>query len=64
MRKGFEPEQTVTREERLPKGPQNAKERIYEKLRMPLWMLDTLLILLGVAVVVFLVLGILEGRAS
>ena len=64
MRKGFEPEQTVTREEGLPKGPQNAKERIYEKLRMPLWMLDTLLILLGVAVVVFLVLGILEGRAS
>lgn len=52
-----EMDQVVGRDQSLPQGPQNAKERLYEKLRMPLWVLDTLLVLLGVAVVVCLILG-------
>lgn len=56
-------EQVITRGERPPRAPQNTKERIYEKLRMPLWLLDTILVLLGVAVVAALVVGALQGNA-
>lgn len=40
-----------------PKAPQNAKERFYEKLRMPLWLLDTIIVLLVVAIVVIVIIG-------
>ena len=64
MAEGFDPKQAITRGDgEPPKGPQNVKERFYEKLRMPLWILDTLLALLGVAIVVALVLGFIKGRA-
>ena len=58
-------EQTViTRGEGgAPKGPQNAKERVYEKLRfMPIWLLDAILVLLGVAVAVCLIVGAIKGN--
>lgn len=45
-------------------GPANIKERIYEKLRMPLWVLDAILILLGLGVVVAVVLGMIRGRVG
>ncbi|MEA5015315.1 MAG: hypothetical protein VB099_12215 [Candidatus Limiplasma sp.] len=47
-----------------PSGPANIKERIYEKLRMPLWVLDAILILLGLGVVVAVVLGMIRGRVG
>ena len=31
---------------KTPSGPQNWKERIYERLRMPLWVLDLIICLL------------------
>lgn len=65
MKQRYEQDQVVTRgEASAPSGPANAKERIYEKLRMPLWVLDTILVLLGIAVVVFIVLGMIRGRAG
>ena len=63
MAKDREPEQVVLRDETPVTGPQNAKERIYEKLRMPLWVLDTILVVLGVALVVCLILGAIKGNA-
>lgn len=54
----------ISRDENGASGPQNAKERFYEKLRMPLWLLDTILIVLGVAVVVCLILGAIKGNAA
>ena len=58
-----EQQQVITREEEpRPAGPVNAKERLYEKLRMPLWLLDTIIAALIVALVVFLVLGYLKGH--
>ena len=64
MPKDSDLQQAITRDEgERPKGPQNAKERLYEKLRMPLWLLDTLLVILCVAVVVLVIVGIIEGRA-
>ena len=46
-----------------PKGPQNAKERVYEKLRfMPIWLLDAILVVLGVAVLVCLIVGAIKGN--
>lgn len=64
MSEKFDPNQVVTRDDiQPPKGPQNAKERVYEKLRMPLWVLDTILVLLGIAFVVFLVIGAIRGNA-
>lgn len=59
-----ESDQVITREDVAPKGPQNMKERVYEKLRMPLWLLDTILVVLGVALVVALVLGAIKGNAG
>mgnify|MGYP001131549469 CR=1 FL=1 len=58
-------EQTViTRGEGgAPKGPQNAKERVYEKLRfIPIRLLDAILVVLGVAVVVCLIVGAVKGN--
>ena len=54
----------VSRDDTPVTGPRNAKERVYEKLRMPLWVLDTILIVLGVALVVCLVLGAIKGNAG
>lgn len=57
-------ETVLTRGDEKPaQGPQNAKERVYEKLRMPLWLLDSILVLLGVALVVCLILGAIKGNA-
>ena len=66
MSEGFDPKEAITRDDtESPKGPQNAKERLYEKLRgMPIWVLDALLAVLGIAVVVCLVLGFIKGRAG
>lgn len=47
-----------------PDRPLYWKERIYEKLRMPLWVLDIILVLLGIGIVVALVLGMIRGHAS
>lgn len=58
-------EQTViTRGEGgAPKGPQNAKERVYEKLRfIPIRLLDAILVVLGVAVVICLIVGAVKGN--
>ncbi|MEG0493323.1 MAG: hypothetical protein RR696_08990 [Clostridia bacterium] len=64
MKDAGEEETVITRGEApAPKGPQNAKERMYEKLRgVPLWVIDAVLIALGVAIVVALVLGYLKGN--
>ena len=66
MSEGFDPKEAITRGDmEPPKGPQNAKERLYEKLRgMPIWVLDVLLAVLGIAVVVCLVMGFIKGRAG
>ena len=65
MSEGLDPNSAITRDDgEPPKGPLNFKERMYEKLRMPLWVLDTILALLGIAVVVFLIIGTVEGRKS
>lgn len=64
MSEGFDPNQVITRgEPGGSQGPRNAKERIYEKLRMPIWLLDTILVLLAVAAVVTLVVGAIKGNA-
>lgn len=64
MSEGFDPNQVITRgEPGESQGPRNTKERIYEKLRMPIWLLDTILVLLVVAVVVTLVVGAIKGSA-
>ena len=39
------------------KGPQNFKERVYEKLRMPLWLLDTIIGLTVFVIVLLILLG-------
>ena len=45
-----------------PEGPQNAKERFYEKLRMPIPVLDGIIAVLIVALVVFLIIGYVKGH--
>ena len=63
MSEGLDPDQAIPREENdSPKGPQNIKERLYERLRMPLWLLDIFLVLLCAGLLVALVLGFLEGH--
>ena len=52
----------VSRDDTAPKGPQNAKERLYEKLRMPLPVLDAIIGVLVVALIVAVVLGIIKGK--
>lgn len=46
-----------------PEGPVNAKERFYEKLRMPIRTLDIIIAVLVAALVVVLIFGILNGNA-
>ena len=45
-----------------PEGPQNAKERFYEKLRMPIPVLDGIIAALVVALVVSLIIGYIKGH--
>ncbi|NLV58771.1 MAG: hypothetical protein GXY67_08365 [Clostridiales bacterium] len=65
MKERYEQDEVITRgESSVPSGPANIKERIYEKLRMPLWLLDIILVLLGIGIIVTLVLGMIRGRAG
>ena len=50
-------------EAETPQGPQNWKERIYERLRMPLWVLDLIIALLVALFVAVVLLGIHQGNA-
>lgn len=50
-------------EQTTPTQPIGAKERFYEKIRMPLWVLDTILVVLIAAIVVFLIIGFVKGNA-
>ena len=52
----------ISRGDIEPQGPENAKERFYEKLRMPVRTLDIIIGVLVAAVVVMLVLGIVTGQ--
>ena len=53
----------ITRDESAaPQGPQNAKERFYEKLRMPIPVLDGIIAVLIVALVAALVIGFIKGH--
>ena len=62
------PKETTTLswdENEPPKGPQNAKERLYEKLRfIPVPVLDAVLILLGIATVALVIIGAIRGNAG
>ena len=59
-----EKNKVVTRDDNdAPKGPQNAKERFYEKLRMPIPVLDAIIAVLVIALIVALVLGHIKGKA-
>ena len=53
----------ISRGESEPKGPSNAKERFYEKLRMPVRTLDIIIGVLVAVLVVVLVVGMMAGRA-
>ena len=54
----------VTRDQSdAPRGPQNLKERLYEKLRMPLWVLDLIIAALVIAFIVVVVVGRQKGAA-
>ena len=54
----------VTRDQSdVPRGPQNLKERLYEKLRMPLWVLDLIIAALVIAFIVVVVVGRQKGSA-
>ena len=57
---------TLSRDENEPpKGPQNTKERLYEKLRfIPVPVLDAVLILLGIATVALVIIGAIRGNAG
>ena len=46
-----------------PQGPANAKERFYEKLRIPVRTLDIIIGVLVAVLVVVLVLGYMAGKA-
>ena len=46
-----------------PQGPMTGKERLYEKLRMPVRTLDIIIGVLVALVVVVLVLGMMAGKA-
>ncbi len=50
-------------EEKTPPGPQNWKERIYERMRMPLWILDLIICLLVTLFIAVVLIGILRGNA-
>ncbi|MBQ7825572.1 MAG: hypothetical protein IJ337_04380 [Clostridia bacterium] len=58
-----ERETVVSRgETEAPQGPQNAKERFYEKLRMPIPVLDGIIAALVVALIVALIIGYIKGH--
>ena len=46
-----------------PVGPQNAKERFYEKLRMPIRLLDGIIAVLVIALIIILVIGFIKGHS-
>ncbi len=50
-------------EEKAHAGPQNLKERIYERMRMPLWTLDLIICLLVTLFIAVVLVGILRGNA-
>ena len=58
------PESVITRgDPQEPQGPENAKERFYEKLRMPVRTLDIIIGGLIAVLIVVLVLGYLKGHS-
>lgn len=58
-----ERETVVSRDDNdAPKGPQNAKERFYEKLRMPIPVLDGIITVLIVALAAALIIGYIKGH--
>ena len=61
----MEPKDTVVirDDNEKPQGPQNAKERFYEKLRMPIPVLDAIIAVLVIALIVALILGHIKGKA-
>lgn len=57
-------ETVITRgDSKGPKGPQNAKERVYEKLRMPVPVLDGIIAVLVIALVAALIIGFVKGNS-
>ena len=48
---------------KTPSSPQNWKERIYERLRMPLWVLDLIICLLVTLFIAVVLIGVLQGNA-
>lgn len=56
---------TISRDDegKRPPEPQNWKERIYERMRMPLWVLDLIICLLVTLFIVVVLIGILHGNA-
>ena len=64
MSEDREPMTTSGEEENQnPTGPQNWKERFYERLRMPLWALDLIICLLVTLFIAVVLIGILRGNA-
>ena len=58
-----ERETVVTRgDSETPQGPQNAKERFYEKLRMPIPVLDGIIAVLIAALAAALIIGYIKGH--
>ena len=60
-----EPNETVISRENDSghQGPQNANERFYEKLRMPIRVLDGIIAVLVIALVAALVIGFIKGHS-
>lgn len=52
-----EPNVVSRDESQAPREPANAKERLYEKLRMPLWVLDLIIAVLVIAFLVVVLIG-------
>ena len=52
-----EPNVVSRDESQTPHEPANAKERLYEKLRMPLWVLDIIITVLVIALIVVVLIG-------
>lgn len=50
-------------DDQAPAGPQNAKERFYEKLRMPIRLLDGIIAVLVIALMIILVIGFIKGHS-
>ena len=57
-----EPNVVSRDESQTPHEPANAKERLYEKLRMPLWVLDIIITVLVIALIVVVLIG--RGKAA